>query len=662
MSHHFRRRWICLSIVIAALFEGCGQSPRKIAPPPPPQRFDLVGDPLPLHAEQRLGSLRFLPRFRTDRIAYSADGKFFATAAYAEIGTDPTGIQIWNRATGQNVTPEYLRGVDITGFAWAPQGARVLVLHRYAGAIIWDVETGNSRPIRDDHVRYTSAAWSPAGDRIAFRSDSEILLLDLLGLTKRRWRFTGQDKSFPTTQVLAFTPDGTQLAIVTDSGIDMHDVDTGSLITHLATHAESINGICMLPTGQGLGLATKHGVIVLPVDAAMAPVTLGEKLTGNVAVSPDGKWLAAAELGGYGEFALWDLATFQRVELVERSQGGVAFSPDSSEIAVADRRIKFLETGSWNARPTGEEHTGMIGTGLVSNEHVWTGEIGPALREWNWKNGTSFRTLHRNSGTAISLALIGERQLAVAGGNPVIDVFDFHEGTIAYSLSSGTDNVFRLIFSKSHNRLVSSDAHACVKGWDLNHRQTVFEFTLGTTGRANLPIELAISPRGDTFVCGNPMKGTVSLHKMDDGAEVWHVKQLDFSAVFFPVAFSPDSKHIATVTARPDQSQQSGIDWSLVLLDPADGRERALLNCKFDTISALAISPDCRLIAACGRETSDEHQIGVWSLPDGRELATFSGHRDYSWWSGFSPDGQKLISTSQDTTAIVWDLKHLDQQ
>ena len=71
-----------------------------------------------------------------------------------------------------------------------------------------------------------------------------------------------------------------------------------------------------------------------------------------------------------------------------------------------------------------------------------------------------------------------------------------------------------------------------------------------------------------------------------------------------------------------------------------------------DQARAVAFSPDGQRIA-----TGDsESVIYVWSLATGTLLKTLRGHGGAVLSLTWSPDGSLLVSTSQDTTALVWDV------
>jgi WD40 repeat protein len=66
----------------------------------------------------------------------------------------------------------------------------------------------------------------------------------------------------------------------------------------------------------------------------------------------------------------------------------------------------------------------------------------------------------------------------------------------------------------------------------------------------------------------------------------------------------------------------------------------------------MAFSPDGRTLAA----ESAGHRIRLWEVPTGRVRLTLPGHQAKILSLAFAPDGRRLISGSDDTTALVWDV------
>src|SRR5262249_47182095 len=66
---------------------------------------------------------------------------------------------------------------------------------------------------------------------------------------------------------------------------------------------------------------------------------------------------------------------------------------------------------------------------------------------------------------------------------------------------------------------------------------------------------------------------------------------------------------------------------------------------------SLAFSPDGRYLAI-----TEAEDVGIWDVLAGKFVHTFRGHRAWTTSVAFTPDGKRLISGAEDTTALVWDV------
>ena len=62
-------------------------------------------------------------------------------------------------------------------------------------------------------------------------------------------------------------------------------------------------------------------------------------------------------------------------------------------------------------------------------------------------------------------------------------------------------------------------------------------------------------------------------------------------------------------------------------------------------------SPDSQRVAV-----TDQKMAYVWETDRGNAVAIFEGHHDHVEQAEFSPDGQKLVTTSHDQTVRIWEL------
>src|SRR5207245_5042900 len=88
-------------------------------------------------------------------------------------------------------------------------------------------------------------------------------------------------------------------------------------------------------------------------------------------------------------------------------------------------------------------------------------------------------------------------------------------------------------------------------------------------------------------------------------------------------------------------------------------------------VTSVVVSPDGRFLASANAGNNfklgpedkrldtgneDKDKIHLWDVADGKAVHRFGVHRGGVTALAFSPDGRRLASGSQDTTALLWDV------
>ena len=108
-----------------------------------------------------------------------------------------------------------------------------------------------------------------------------------------------------------------------------------------------------------------------------------------------------------------------------------------------------------------------------------------------------------------------------------------------------------------------------------------------------------------------------------------------------PSVKSPDGKVIASAAGKV-----------ISLFDAATQKELVRIQGHTEPVSALAISPDGKLLASGGQDKS----VRLWDPATGKELRIFRGHQAPVVFLGFSGDGKILASRDADKVTREWDL------
>jgi WD40 repeat protein len=330
----------------------------------------------------------------------------------------------------------------------------------------------------------------------------------------------------------------------------------------------------------------------------------------------------------------------------------------------------------------------------------------PELRRWEW------HYLNRSRGRPAALfehphpvtgyAALGPdgTKLATAGRNGVVTVWDLATG--ARRLIKAHDKAWTVAFSPDGRAIASASEWAGrspwsgdVRFWDPNtgkevlpawklgeryvsnslvfspdaRRLAVTTYTSGQnkdaieirefpSGRVLLslpndeagPYGLAFSPGGQLLAAAGGNR-TVRVWASDTGRMVHEFREpRPGNNPYWCVAFSPDGRRLAAGYGHQSRNEPGGVR----VWDVATWQQVACLI--GDVALHVAFSADGRLASG-----GVDGAVRVWDLERGQELLTLRGHTSFVSSLAFTPNGQKLVSSSDDGLVRVWDATPLPQ-
>jgi WD40 repeat protein len=415
----------------------------------------------------------------------------------------------------------------------------------------------------------------------------------------------------------------------------------------------------------------------------------------SLAFSPDGKLLAASRANATVE--LWDVQTGKQVRRIGQapsekgaaglmvllagmgamSRSALAFSADGTRLAVSlggPMIRQFQVATGEELAPQTSGHQAPVafmdladdGKSLRSYGH------GDAIRLWDLASGAQKRRVELPAGTTgITFGTNG--QFASTMGKTVF--LRDASGKEVRKIEAGTLAVAAVAVSPDGATLATRDVlNPEVRLWDAATGKA--RATLGrggdgpkATGLAVsetvgvVPPALVFSPDG-RFLAGAGAKRQLCLWDVAAAAPVWEVAPATGQAILRFV-FSPSGRNLAAFNG----------DGTITLYETATGEPRAHLGQpdkktglagftvsvagmslaladRRDSPVALAFSADGRFLATA----KDAPEIHLWDLVAGQKVGRLTGHQGGITSLVFTPDGQRLISGSTDTTALTWDV------
>ncbi|THG96450.1 hypothetical protein EW026_g5385 [Hermanssonia centrifuga] len=243
---------------------------------------------------------------------------------------------------------------------------------------------------------------------------------------------------------------------------------------------------------------------------------------------------------------------------------------------------------------------------------------------------------------SVSAVAVSSQGHHVATGTEdgVVRIWNYKSGKVEVRLEGHEEQVCSLAFSPDGTHIASGsgDFHGMI--WDLNDDDDDDDYAPlhVLEGHDGDVCAITYSPSG-TLVATGSMDYTARVWKASDGAHLFTLGRPHTASVLL-ATFSPDETYLLTC------SNNMGYVW-----DPYSGSLLRTLQGHTDAIWSMSLSPDGQRVV-----TGSEDLTGrVWSVETGDELVTLREHTGGVWSVGFSPDGKDVVTGSYDSTIVTCD-------
>jgi eukaryotic-like serine/threonine-protein kinase len=536
----------------------------------------------------------------------------------------------------------------ISSVTFSPDSQRILTESGDRTAKLWDAASGRNLLTFTftGHSYGVRAAFSPDGRRIVAggaNNTAKVLetasgreLLVLKG-------HTGEICS------VAFSPDAQR--IVTGSAdhlVKLWDAATGQEMLTFKGHTGEVSSVIFSPDGQRI-LTRSSDQTARLWDIASGRELLTIKIYEHVfdaAFSPDGRQFVTC--GWDDTPKVWDAANGRDLLALKGHSTDVlcvAFSPDGMKIVTggADNTAKVWDSASGRELLTLNDHTGPIGAVAFSpdSQRIVTCSQDHTARVWETVRGREVFTIKEQNEIGYVAYSPDGRRIVTGSMDGTVKVWDAASESEPLTINGHGGWIFSAAFSPDSQRIVFGTTEATAKVSDAASGQEL----LGLTGPSALKglsgcnFSVAFSPVGQRIVTCT--SGVATVWDAANGLKLLSINGHDSNV--FCAAFSPDGQRIVT----------GGRSNTATVWDSVNGRELLTLKGHTGPINFVAFSSNGqRIVTLSGHFIQGDNTAKLWDASSGRDLLTFTGGIDCV---GFSPDGQRIVTGSQNHTASVWD-------
>ena len=448
--------------------------------------------------------------------------------------------------------------------------------------------------------------------------------------------------------MFAFSKDGQLLAISTEIGIWVYEVETARPLSLLGP-VNGASSVAFSSNGRTVATATGEGIQLWDVETGTNTAIFGGFSSTHrfVAFSPDDTRLVSA--GGYS-IELWDVATGTNTATVSLDSyfgNTAAFSPDGTIVAGGyyEGPCSLWDVATGTKLATLEGHKDQVQSLAFSPDGrtLASGSWDHTVRLWDVATHTNIATLEGHTSWVFSVAFSPDGKILASGASDgTVRLWDVATRTNSATFEGHTGWVRSVAFSPDGTTLASGEQHGKVMLWEVaTGSATIFASDHASSQIASV----ALSPDGKTLASGS-RDLTVRLWDVGRGAISGYLEghvATGHPDWILALAFSPEGRTLASGSS----------DNTVRLWDVATGANTGTLESpeQGNWVSRVVFSGDGTTIAA-GHKTGT---IRLWDVATGTPLP-LEGHTDQIGSMAFSPDDRLLVSGSSDRTVRVWDL------
>lgn len=478
--------------------------------------------------------------------------------------------------------------------------------------------------------------------------------------TGRRLSLAGRPGTGATADTVAFSPDGTEVAVGYGNGmVAVFGVKTGNELQ--STRAGSVINDIQFVGGTGeLAIASQQGVSLWLLKSGSGCCdVLSKEQANTIAVDPGNplKFAVATDQGT----VIWTLGSnlrpLQHKSVDRIGDNDAEFNPDGREVVTAavDGKVRVYDFASFRETMTFDagEADAMSAAFSPDETRIVAAYSSGRARVWEVSTGLQLTMLAGNAAPVESARFNADgSEVVTADDDGTIRIWRAQprelEEAFPVSFTGGEPNlpypVYAVEYSPGGDRILAVDNSGAAS-----------VFTADGTPLYSPALPVVIYPGGGATVNSARFNhaGTEIVTADSDGSvDLWHASGQSYAQIHLPVPihldgaathadFSPDGSRIVIVTSDDTAEVRSARSGALLrTLNPDHGF----------ALSAAVFSPNGRQVL-----TGDKNgQVEVWEAATGKEIAVLGAPGPYISDVEFNRSGREFVTAADSGVVTVW--------
>jgi WD40 repeat protein len=459
----------------------------------------------------------------------------------------------------------------------------------------------------------------------------------------------------------------------------MWNIESGKVLRQLSVRGKAMTCLGLTPDGSRALFGRYDGTVWLYDVANWKELNRFQTDWGiwSVAFSSDGHQMLTAAghdtnhpVPGYGDrgpVRIWNLETGKEERRFDGHSAGVwraVFAPNGKQIfsAGGDHTIRI-----WDVAATAEvgrlRHTQVVSSiALLSDgKHALSGGWDKTVRFWDVEKRKELHRFEGHSDGVQSVNLSLDEKYAVSGGvDGTVRVWRLPEVEIQDPPAAGEIRRFlghkgairSVAFTPSGRHVLSGGEDGTVRVWNVVTGKDEQHFE----GHVGWVLAITVDPKGIWALSTEGQPG------QEEVAGQWQVSKWEIETGRELQHFSVNGASMTCLALDPEGRRAlfGCFDGTVWLYDVENWRELD----RFQTnrgLWSVAFSPNGRQLLTAGGFESRGH-LRLWNLETGEEQKQFDGHRSGIARAIFMPDGEQIVSASNDRTIRIWDVATAKEQ